>query len=338
MWYSVTVDCRGATLDNNEKGPDPNDNAQLDRLSPSIFHERWWLEAASSGRYREVTVEEGGRLVGRLPFVLNRQAGMTAIEAPTLTHFLGPAVDPGRGSANNRLLKSLRITRQLLEQLPPSNAFRQQLHRGCTDAFAFMERGYRVAAKFTFEIPPAPRDVLWAAMRDKTRNVIRRAEERHQVHSLTDPAEFIAFYTANLRLRGHRAYYDMAESQRLCAACLARGRGRLLATRTPSGELSAAIFYVWDAASAYFLMSSRDERRADNAVAPMLLWSAIRDSAARDLMFDMDGVGHAGLVLLFAGFGGQISPRFEPIRESPIYASLRAARTAVFRRQKKAFA
>jgi hypothetical protein len=48
-----------------------------DPLTPTIFHEPWWLEAASGGQYEEVTVSSGGRTVGRLPFVRRKSLRFT---------------------------------------------------------------------------------------------------------------------------------------------------------------------------------------------------------------------------------------------------------------------
>jgi hypothetical protein len=47
-------------------------------------------------------VSSGGKTVGKLTYLLTRRKGLSHIIMPTLTHFLGPALLEGEGSANTR--------------------------------------------------------------------------------------------------------------------------------------------------------------------------------------------------------------------------------------------
>src|ERR1700674_2575471 len=69
-----------------------------DPLAPTIFHEDWWLDAATGGNFEVVEVTVGGRTVGRLPFNTTNRFGLKMIRMPALTYFLGPAIDEGEGS------------------------------------------------------------------------------------------------------------------------------------------------------------------------------------------------------------------------------------------------
>src|SRR3712207_1594629 len=159
-----------------------------DPLMPTIFHEPWWLEAATGGRYEEVTVTSGGRTVGRLPFLRKERLGFTACISPDVTHFLGPAIDEGKGGIVSRNLRRGEITRDLIDKLPQFSFFFQRLHRRVPDALPFEQRGFEVEAKFTYEVAPATEAVIWRNMRDKTRNVIRRAEEQTELIDLEPSA------------------------------------------------------------------------------------------------------------------------------------------------------
>jgi hypothetical protein len=277
-------------------------------LTPTVFHEAWWLEAASGGDYGEVTVSAGDRVVGRLPFSIKKMPARCGLcTMPDLTHFLGPAIDAGDGASANRALKHDGILRELLSRLPPHTGFYQKLHRDIIDTLVFQDHGYRTTVQFTYEIAPAPPADIWATMRDKTRNVIRRAEEQYTVLNLHDPAEFAAIYDRNLDSRGLSNYYKRIIP--ICAAALQRDAGRITAARDKSGQIAAAIFYVWDARTAYYLLSTRSGNAANSAVS-LLIWRAIQDSLTRGLLFDFDGVATPGSRLFYTGFGGQVAPRF----------------------------
>lgn len=270
-------------------------------------------------RYKEVTVSADGRVIGRLPFIVrSRPGGRRSCEMPPLTHFLGPAVDEGGGSAPNRALKRAQIIRELLEQLPPVGAFRQRMHRGIQETMVFQENGFQSLADFTFEIAPAEEGVIWKGMRDKTRNMIRRAGERYTVTNLDDPEVFADFYQRNIQERGEEFYYCTPDITRLCYETAIRNQGRVLVARTGDGAPVAAIFYVWDARSAYYLLSTR-VRDSDNSAVSLLLWEAIRHTTSLGLIFDFDGVASHGSRVFFTGFGGEIRPRYVISRETPFF-------------------
>ncbi len=150
-------------------------------LVPTVFHEPWWLTGASQGRYREVEVRSGGGVVGRLPYLATKRFGMTHIAMPMLTHFLGPAIQESTGGETARCLHRLSVTKDLIRQLPKASHVYIKHHRATSDTLAFQALGFHTDVQFTWEIAPAAPDVLWRRMRDKTRNVIRRAEEKLQV-------------------------------------------------------------------------------------------------------------------------------------------------------------
>jgi hypothetical protein len=228
---------------------------------------------------------------------------------PIMTHFLGPDIDEGTGSSCNRALRRAQITRELLAQIPHCSGFWQKLHRGTRDTLVYQDLGYDTSVQFTFELRPAPEPVLWANLRDKTRNVIRRARERLGVNELTDVEAFAAIYVRNLETMGKRSHYSQPLLVRTCQAAIQRGHGRIIAATNAAGAVVAAIFYVWDNDAAYYLLSTRSLDAGNGAVS-LLLWHAIREVTARGLIFDFEGVVTSGSAFFFNGFGGEVAPRF----------------------------
>ena len=283
--------------------PQPAD----DPLVPMIFHNRWWLDVATSGRYEEIEVRTGGA-VARLPYVVVREwPGYRVCTMPEMTHSLGWAIDLGVGPGAEATVRHIEITRLLTRRLEGFAGFHHKLGRQIADTFAFDEAGYTTGVQFTFEIAPQPEDAIWRAMRDKTRNVIRRAGERYAVDSAIDPDVFAAIYEANLRLRS--LVNTAPRMAQICAAALAHDSGRFFVARDPGGVVEAAVFIVWDHRAAYYLLATRAPT-SDNGAISLLIWHAIRDAHARGVVFDFDGVGTPGSRLFFTGFGGQITPRY----------------------------
>src|SRR3984957_10929811 len=155
-----------------------------DPLVPTIFHEDWWLTVATRGNFDVAEVRVGGQVIGRLPFSVTKRFGLKMIRMPVLTCFLGPAIDEGKGSTNTRFFKRLEATRELLEKLPRTSWQYVKCHSGITEVIAFQELGFRTYVQLTYEITPEPIEVLWEQLRNKTRNVMRRAEEQFSVTEL----------------------------------------------------------------------------------------------------------------------------------------------------------
>ena len=280
---------------------------------PTIFHEKWWLDAASGGTIKIAEVEQGGRAVGRLPYLPSSRFGLTVIRPPALTYFLGPAVDEGTGNANTRFLRRLGITRELIGKLPAADSRYIKCHGAVPDVIAFQELGFRTHVQFTHEIVPGPADELWSRFRDKTRNVIRRAQEQFSIRELLDPEEFMRMYTSNLALKGEMNTIDPARCDTLLRACLERGRGRILTAVDQQRRMVAANFCVWDAHSCFYLLSSRTPDAGNGAVS-LLLWEAIQQAVRRGLIFDFAGLGGTGSVLFYSGFGATIQPRYVAVQ------------------------
>ncbi len=301
------------------KATPPAAQPKPDPLHPTIFHEPWWLDAAAPDAWREVTVTASGKTVGRLPYAISHQPlGRTGCVMPPFCHFVGPAIDAGNAAACNKALRRDQITRELIEQLPDTGFFSQRMHRDVPDVLVFAEMGFYTPVQFTFEIAPDSPERLWSAMRDKTRNIIRRAEERCSIDETLSGPDFAAFYVANAAATGNASYYRAADIARITTAATARDRGRILSARAADGSLSAAIFCVWDDSCCYYLLSMRDRGRDDGATS-MLVWHAIRRAAARSLIFDFDGLFTRGNRVFFTGFGGTVRPRFCATRKTLAY-------------------
>jgi hypothetical protein len=299
-------------------------------LAPTIFHEAWFLEIAGDGAVCEVTVSTGGMLVGRLPYLVSRRVpGLTRLGNPLMAHVLGPAIlEPAAPGGFPSPAKQVSITRDLVAQLPRAAYVSFRLHGGISNTLAFDAAGFVNEAGYTVEIPPAPAETLWCEMRDKTRNVIRRAQENLTIEELADPQAFMDFYEANLRARGTRSFYDRRICTRLIAACLHRGAGRMLAARDRAGQLQSAILTVWDRATEYYFMSTRTADSHNGAIS-LMVWTAIQHAVGNGLTFDMDGLhvknNRVSNLGLFSGFGGVIRPRYIVRRSSLLVGAARYA-------------
>jgi hypothetical protein len=299
-----------------------------------LFHEPWWLSAATRGQCQEVTVEQGGQVVGRLPFVVTRTLGLTALRMPPFTHVLGPVVDVGKGKTQTQLLRRLSVVRDLLDRLPPFDFFKQAFPATTADGLAFQDRGFQISPQYTFQIDGRrDLDTLWRDMNTKTRQHIRRAEEKLVVATVEDPDAFTRFYLANLRKHGRRSHMNFAPFADIVIESRLRDCGEILSANWPDGTPAAMAYLVWGHGVMYYLLSTRAADAGDNGSVNLLIWSAIKRAHARGLVFDLDGVSTSGTARFLSGFGGRLEMRLIARRSRFIYRALHHAKRHLIDRQ-----
>jgi lipid II:glycine glycyltransferase (peptidoglycan interpeptide bridge formation enzyme) len=297
-------------------------------LPNSIFHEPWWLSAATNGLYEEVVVEQGGKIVGRLPYLPRRRGPFQVSRMPPFTHLLGPVINTGVGKPQTRLAHRLSIARALIDKLPSFTHFEQEFDPSAdeglaaADGLAFQDRGFAVAHHYTFEIDCRKElEHLWDAMHFKTRQHIRRAEKKYVTRTVDDPGAFTHAYLRNIKALGKTNILEFERFPALFAECRSRNCGEILAAFAEDGTPAAMVYLVWSRTTMYYLLSTRRVDTADSGSINMLLWSAIKHAHERGLIFDLDGVYSSGTARFLSGYGGQIKSRLSVRRSALLFGA-----------------
>jgi GNAT acetyltransferase-like protein len=293
-----------------------------------LFHEPWWLTAATNGDYQESIVRNGTDVIGRLPYILGRRGPFRVIRMPSFTHVLGPVVDAGTGKLETRLRRRLSVIRSLIDQLPPSSYFHQHLDMSLdnglasADGLAFQERRFSVTTQYTFEVDcRQEQSVTWAEMSQKTRQPIRRAEEKYAVKNVDDAKSFIDFYEANTTANGQTNRIDFRNFSSLFSECRTRGCGMILGAFDHDGTPIAMTYLVWGCGTMYYLLSTRSPA-ADYGAVSLLIWSAMKEAHGLGIVLDLDGVYSSGTARFLSSFGGRIKTRLVIRRSQGAYSAL----------------
>ncbi len=299
-------------------------------LRASVFHEPWWLSTVTDSRYEESIVKQGSAIVGRLPYVTVHRGPFRTIRMPPFTHLLGPVVDAGLGKPQTRLVRRLSIVRSLIDQLPPNSFFLQHLDPSLgdglakADGLAFQERDFSVAPQYTFQIDCRQSlNDIWAAMSQKTRQPIRRAEEKYSLRNVDDPGAFTDFYVANIKAGGLVNTLNFERFPALFRECRARNCGAILGAFDRDNEPIAMTYLVWSHGTMYYLLSTRS-KRSDYGAVSLLLWSAMKHAHKLELTLDLDGVYSSGTARFLSSFGGKIKTRLTIRRSSNPYRAFQS--------------
>ncbi len=273
-------------------------------MRKTIFHEDWWLDIVAPGRWSEVTAENG-----YLRYVVSARMMFRSIKLPALTRTLGPVLQIDGKKNETRQRAQFTTVCALLDALPDADFIRFRLDPSCTDVLPFQARGFQSSVQYTLLADcRQPEETLWAGMRDKTRNIIRRAQDNLSVVEIDDPERFARFYADNLD--GDKSYFDLTLISRIYQAAHVRGQARIVAAVDAGGTVHAQTFLIWDDHSYYYFLSSRNEAVAHAGAVSQLLWAGMRHAHQLGLTFDFDGITSQARYQFLVGFGGQPATRF----------------------------
>jgi len=277
------------------------------------------IDSLAPGMWREVTCHRGQHLAGYLRYVERRDRGMSICEMPQITRFLGPIVMAASGKTEARFRWTYAIISELLEQLAAYDHVEMTLNTEFGDLTPFLAAGYEVRVHPTFLLDcRQPIEELWAGLRDKTKNVIRRAREQLTVKDIDDATLFADFYRKNLE--GAEPNFDLSLLPSAFAAASTRGRCKIVAAVDSSGVAHAQVFFIWDDKYVYYFLSTRDRSVAHLGAVSLLLWTGIELANARQLCLDFDGGIDDGARYKFkVAFGGKLANRFDVSRSTARY-------------------
>ena len=269
----------------------------------TIFHEPWWLDAATAD-WQQVEVAWDGTVVGWLPFAVTRRYGSAKIGMPPYARVLGPVLNLPPSKPVTRFANVRSVVAALIAKLPRHDTFNQVLPPGSEQGVAFALSGWTVNETYTFRVAPSVSlDAAWDAMSQKTRNVLRTAQSHMVAEQHGDLDRYFALSRMQFQQQGRadRHRYDVLS--RVFAACAGRGRSTILTARDERGRDAASATLLWDDEALYFWTAARDLTTAGNGAYSFLVWEALRLALERDLTFDFDGFSSPASGLFLASFG-----------------------------------
>jgi hypothetical protein len=293
----------------------------------SIYHQGWFLDAATDGRWGEARVIDGGSLLGRLPYALETCARFAVSRMPSLIRTLGPEIPALAGKSATVLRRRLEITHALIDQLPRVADFYQVFDPRITEAVAFMQRGFGISLGYAFWIERGRTEAqLLDAMTAEPRRHLRKAAGQFSIVPLDDVSEFCRFHDANLG-GDNKNFHGSERMQRLLSEVVDHKAGMLLGARTAQDALVATIGILWDDVAVRNYVGSRQPGVSGASI--LLLWEAMRIACEKGLAFDFDGATSPGMFEFLWGMGGTLVTRLRIRRSTLAFKVARACAATV---------
>jgi Acetyltransferase (GNAT) domain len=296
----------------------------------AIFQQPWWLDAVAPGHWGEVTCEQGGRIVARLPYVIRGRPRMRILTQSSLTQTLGPWVEASTAKPARALAHEHDLLAELEARLPRTYGFSQQFSPAMINALPFYWAGYRLEVRYTHRLEglESP-NALWNGLRGNVRREIRKARRRVEVIPDLGIDRFHEVLSKTYERQRLPAPRPLADLDRLEAAVVARDAGTTLFARDDAGRIHAVVWVVWDRHAAHYFLAGADTELRTSGASSLLLWEAIMRARAHTDVFDFHGSMLPSIERFFCAFGARQTPYLSVTRMNPALRVALSARSGL---------
>jgi hypothetical protein len=268
----------------------PAESSGASTCTHTIFEQPWWLEAVAPGRWGEAIVRRGDEVFARLPFVMKHRLGMTVLTQPPLTPSLGPWIRETPGKYAKQLENEKDLMSDLIDELPPFDAFRQSFCPAVTNWLPFYWAGFEATTRYTYRIPDiSDLDAVWNDLAANVRRHVRKAEKELALRTDLGVDVLLELNRQIFERQGLPAPYSGQLLRRLDRACAEREANALLFAVDTKDRVQAAAFVVHDGDVSYLLTSGVDTELRGSGAQSFLTWAAIRHAAGVSRSFDFAG-------------------------------------------------
>jgi hypothetical protein len=272
----------------------------------SIFEQPYWLDAVAPGRWGAALVSSGGNITARLPYVMEKEFGLTRLVMPKLTKFLGPWLSPASGKYANELARQKDAMFGLIGQLPRFDFFAQNFHYSITNWLPFYWKGFSQTTRYSYVLDDLQdENRLWSELQGNIRREIRKAGRQVEVRDDLGIDTFFELNRKTFARQGMPLPYSRELILRIDAVLRQRNQRRIFSAVDSGSRIHAALYLIWDSNSAFYLMGGADPDFRNSGSSSLLMWEAIRFSSTVTRRFDFEGSMLEPIERFFRGFGAR---------------------------------
>jgi len=301
------------SLELMECGQDLDEWNRFVEASPqgTLFSKSWWLEAATGGDFQTLVVRDAVGIAGGMPLVQRRVLGRTLVGCPPHTFITGPMLREREDlkTYESRLTWEMEVLAALVSAIPPVHAFECVCHPALTNWLPFYWQGFSQSTAYTYVIERIEDvDRVIADMAHSKRKNLKRAQAQVKVVENLSADEFYDHHSRSLTKEGKVITYTRNHLRAIFGASTSLRAGKTWYAVDGQGAIHAAIFVVFDAKSAFYLVSSIDPDHRNSGSATLLVLEAIRHVSQFTNRFDLEGSMIPGVEQSFRRLGARQTP------------------------------
>lgn len=234
---------------------------------------------------------------------------------PAFTQTLGvwfnPAVVEQRPA--NELYRKQTICEEFIKRLPSHNYFLQRFHYSFTDWLPFYWNGFRQTTRYTYILPDiSDSAALWENLNKSIRKNVGKAKDKFGLKVVRGIStnDFLAL-NKQVFVRKKMKQHCPEVLQKLINECRKRHQGEIWGAIDSEKRLIAAVFVVWNGATAYLLASGRLPEFSQTKAETLAIWEMLCDLPPTVKIFDFEGSMIRGVENFHREFGAIQKPYFQ---------------------------
>jgi hypothetical protein len=279
-----------------------------------IFSQDWWLDTVvGEGNWDVVIIERNQEIVASLPYYKTKKYIFDFIKMPIFTQCMGIWMKyPNGQKYESKLSYEKELFSLLIEKLPKFDFFVQHFHWSITNWAPFFWRGFKQSTRYTYLLKNiSDLEQVFANFKESTRREIRKAEKNLKIIEDTDIEKFYLINKKSFDRQNQKMPYSFEFLKRFDEICHNKNSRKIWFAVDEKGQVHSAIYILFDAHSAYYLMGGADPELRTSGATSLLLWNAIQYASTVTQYFDFQGSMHEPIEKFFRGFGSEQKPYFE---------------------------
>lgn len=285
---------------------------QLCDIHPEIplFLQAWWMEMVCLGKDWDVILirNNSGDIVAFMPYLLVKKWGFRMVLQPLLSQTNGVWIFyNGNESDDEKIVLNKMVADALEKELKRLNLdwYFQYFHPQSSIPNILRERGFLVSSRQTFVIPDISdeKKLMNSFSSAKQRQIRKAIRNNLRVDFTMNPEDFVLFHTACLNQKGENNFHAPEVEISLCREAINRSQGAIIRVLDNENNLHSALFFVWDASTAYYLIPAIDSNYRSSGASSLMVWAAIKMVRNRVKRFDFEGSMDENIARSYKQFG-----------------------------------
>ncbi|SCX02932.1 Acetyltransferase (GNAT) domain-containing protein [Lachnospiraceae bacterium YSD2013] len=282
----------------------------------SVFEQPWWLDIVAPGEWNEVSIEENGEIIARLPYVMKRKRMCMPFSTQTLGVWIKDEIRAYQ-VGNVQLSKQKEIIGKLFEKLPKHKSVNVFLDSSNDYILPYRWMGFRFEPSFSYRICDLrDLDLVYENFNKTAKKNIKAGQKKTHLLEAPTTEKMIQLLRVTYQVQGRRIPGEEDLIKRIMDASIERGNGKLFIAADDNNNVHAGAFILYDAERCYYLFGGSDSKYRTSGAQSYILWEAIKYASKVSKAFDFEGSNIEGIENFFRQFGGERVINYNIIKQS----------------------
>lgn len=271
------------------------------KFANGIFEQPWWLDVVAPNAWRDIIVQEDGKIIARWPIVeING-----GVRMPQLTQTLGFWMAEDVLENDIYYNRRKEITNLLLAQLPHNRNVNISLNPSIAYFLPLYWHGFNISPRVSYRVDLLGNlDPIYNRFSKNVKRSISKADKKVNVEASDDIEKLLVLLDKTFNRQNMLNPWPGELVRNIFAASQHNNACRLLYAQDANGNIHSGGLFVYDEKVCYYLIGAADPAYRSSGSQSLLLWEGIQFAGSVSRAFDFEGSMIEGIEHFFRQFGG----------------------------------